>query len=162
MIQLINPLILTCSTLLSFLLPRILRKFLRVSLLITLLFHSLVGIQLITVLLQQSYKTLSPMLQGILYLITLYINISQLNILSFLVISDEIFMRQTHRMNGSRLYIMSCKPLIKITRGVLSNSLKINMLWEVVGCIKSSLTQMDSLTDTRRALWLKAILKPLA
>jgi hypothetical protein len=60
------------------------------------------------------------MLQDILYLITLHINISQLNILPFLVISDEIFMRQTHRMNGGRLCMMSCKPLIKITHVVES------------------------------------------
>jgi hypothetical protein len=36
------------------------------------------------------------------------------------------------------------------------------MLWAVVGCIKSSLTQMGLLTNTRLILWLRAILKLLA
>ena len=118
-------------------------------------------------LLQQSYKTLSPMLLDILYLITLHINISQLNILPFLLLflicmNHKIFERQIHRMNGNKLCIMSCKPLIKIKHGVLLNSPKINMLWAVVGCIKSSLTQMGLLTNTRLILWLRAILKLLA
>ena len=151
------------NTPLSFLLPWILR----VILLIILFFHNPVGIQYVIVLLQQSYKTLSFIQQDILSLITLHINISQLNILLFLLLSlmcmnHGIFRRQIHRMNDGRLCMMSCKPLIKIKPKVLSNFLKISMLWVVAGCIKSSLTRMGLLTNTSHVLWLRAILKLLA
>jgi hypothetical protein len=151
------------NTPLSFLLPWILR----VILLIILFFHNPVGIQYVIVLLQQSYKTMSFIQQNILSLITLHINFSQLNILLFLLLSlmcmnHGIFRRQIHRMNDGRLCMMSCKPLIKIKLEVLSNFLKISMLWVVVGCIKSSLTRMSLLTNTSHVLWLRAILKLLA
>ena len=127
----------------------------------------LAEIQLVTVLLQQSYKILSPILLDILCLIILHINISQLNILPFLLLSlmcmnHGIFKRLIQIKNGDKLCMMSYKPLIKIRPRVLLNFLKINMLWVVAGYIKSSSTQMGLLTDTRRVLWLKAILKLLA
>lgn len=163
LLSLLCNLCLLCNTPLSFLLPRILR----VILLIILLCHNPIGIQSVTVLLQQSYKTLSLMQQDILSLIILYINISQLNILLFLLLSlmctnYGIFRRQIHRMNGGTLCMMTCKPLIKIKLGVLSNFLKISMSWVVAGCIKSSLTRISLLTDTRHVLWLRAIFKLLA
>jgi len=65
-------------------------------------------------------------------------------------------------MNSDKLCMMSYKPLIKIRPGVLLNFLKINMLWAVARCIKSSSTQMGLLTNTRSVLWLRAILKILA
>ena len=129
-IKLINLFSLLYNTLMSFPLPQIMREILRVIQLInlilpiTLLCNSLVEIQLVTVLLQQSYKTLSPMLLDILCLIILHVNISQLNILPFLLLSlmcmnHKIFKRLIQMMNGDKLCMMSYKPLIKIRPEVL-------------------------------------------
>jgi len=128
---------------------------------------------------QESCKIFSFIQQNIISLISLHINVSYLLILLFLLISltsmsHKIFRKPrrtsyhifvewrhpiTFSLNGDKLYIMSCKLLIRIKPRALSNFTKENML-ATVGFIRPSLTLIDLLIDTRHVLWLKDILKP--